>query len=134
MKFRVNGKVLVVISDHNSDYPCINVYPQSGDNGCPGSFTESRDALCNDVPDHLRAMGLGLSKRQMKMPDGTTFRIKMTVELSYSSDYFGVWDSDMKIVKACTLRVQKPSRKMLKRWKLQDKRLDDSLKQMLVRD
>lgn len=115
----IEGKVLVIITDHKSSYPSIHAYPQSA---VGKDHAGSMDALYTDMPEHLmQTKGYGLSKKQMAMPEGTVFRIAMTVVLSYHSDYWGEWDSKLEIVKSRTLRVQKPNRKLLKRWKLQER-------------
>lgn len=115
----IGGKVLVVIHDHKSRCPYIRCYPQA-------AHEEDREralsALYEDVPLHI---GLDvksvLSNRQMAMPEGTTFRLALTVVLSYHSDYWGEWDSDLEVVKKRTLREQLPNSKLRRKWKLFDK-------------
>jgi hypothetical protein len=115
----ISGKLLIVIKDHTDNLPDICVFVQSV-NG-PGEFAEM--ALMEDARNHLvMDVSQVLSKRQMLLPEGTTFRLSVTCVINYHMDYYGEWDSDFWVMRCDTLKEQLPTRKTLKRHKLFAKR------------
>lgn len=111
----ISGKLLIVIKEHADNLPDVCVFVQSV-NGI-GEFAEM--ALSEDVRNHIILdVTQILSKRQMILPEGTTFRLAATCIINYHMGYWGEWDSDFWVTRCTTLREQLPTRKALKREKL----------------